>query len=240
MAEEKVAMDYSLKYGGIDEVLAGDGRSVTNYEELYPSKNNSLIVVPRVVGVHQTIRLAGIEETVQLPRHIQSIIQRSIRAKFGSQDEVDGTLIALVYDPQVIPERVMKSMVLKQDVMRRLNLSDYQSVPDFSSKPIISDERVMKLAEDLEGKKTRKGALVLLEREVEYFLLNREHYGLTRIEALNHDSLTRTIEEIKELAKGTRSEETAKSASRLITNPMEIMLTRLFNDFMTEGGLGPL
>jgi hypothetical protein len=231
MANNTPEMTYSLKYGGIEEVVAGEGKPVNNLEDLYASAADyDLIIIPRVVGVHQTIKLDGIEI---LEDRTQEIVQRFVNMKYGSEDGVDGTLISLVYDSEVMDEAVLRTIISKQDVLRRLKLTGYKSVPDFTTKPIISQDRITKLLSNLESKKTKKAALNLLEREVEYFNLNRGQYGLTRIESLNYVSLDHLIREMKDADKREKAgdlEEDKKSS--IITDPSAIKITELFQDLI--------
>ena len=227
MTEKINSMNYSMKYGGIEEVLSGEGRSVDNLEELYPSaESQGMIIIPKLIGVHQTIR----EEAKLIESRAYDFVQRFVDQRYKSEDGVDGSLISLVYDNRVMAEGVLRTIISGKDVMRRVKLVDFRSAPNFNLKPIISDNRVTKLLDDLRSKKTRKTALNLLEREMEYFSLNLEHFGLTRIEAINHDTLKEMIETMKEAYSQAKSDDLNKqNGPDIITDPLAIKLTELIS-----------
>jgi len=226
MTKENHEMNYTMKYGGIDEVLSGEGKLVDNFEELYPSaENQSLIIIPKVIGVHQTITD---DPTTSGEARAYEFAQRVVDQRYNSEEGVDGSLISLVYDSELMDEGVLRTIISKKDIMRRVKLADFRSVPNFNSKPIISDRRVTRLLDDLKSKKTRKIALTLLEREIEYFILNSEHYGLTRIEAINKCSLSEMIQELKESYRREKLGDLGeKNTPNLITDPLGIKLGEL-------------
>lgn len=236
MENENPTAVYNLKYGGIEEVIAGEGRDVDNFEELYSTVNTrDLIAIPKVVGVHQTM---SIEEINLAESSIQNMAQRVINREYGSEDNVEGTLISLIYDPEIMRGDVLRTLTSKKDVLKRLMLADYKAIPDFGFKPLMSHQKMAKLLNDLQGKKTKKMALTLLEREVEYFILNKTTYGLTRLEAINCTSLSHMIGYIKDFE---RKEKAGDLDERKVTN-LEIdpivknLLTkdisRLFEEFL--------
>lgn len=192
-------MNYSLKYGGIEEVLAGEGKSVENYEDIYFSEANSRqIIIPRVVGVYQTIASQDFTDNTGTEERYNEMAQLMMLSRFNGEDEVHGGLICLVYHPKILNGKVLKSLVAGKDLLGRLKFADCENAPDFAQKPEVSLKRVSWLLEGVHNKKKQKTSLNLLEREGEYFLLNQENYGLTRTEALNYYSLKGIIRHIKE------------------------------------------
>lgn len=205
MESKTVKMNYCLKYGGIEEVLEGNGQDVENYEDLYCSAKGQLVVIPKIIGVHQKIDSKDIDEISELENKIASFAQEFVRLSTGRAEGICDSLIALVYDPQVFTHAILKEIMAGKDVLNRLYLADYAHVPKFEDKPIGDPKKLLVSIDGTIDESTRKGALKSIEKQLADFSSNLNSYGLTRLEALNYQGVKKLLNKIEESNPQTKS-----------------------------------
>ncbi len=172
---EGVTFEY--KHGSMNDLLAGKGITVKNFEELYGSPRVNGLVAPNFVGVFQKTE-RGMPKGLELM--YEKLFQMGFSARHGGEDGAHPNLISVVYDHKTWKNEIVR-MMMGRDVSGRVKLIGYQPTPDFSLKYTPSAEDTIENIRLLQ-----EGAVIrnkVLDDVCGIFKTAKREFGLTREEA---------------------------------------------------------
>ncbi len=181
-------IQHNLKFGTIEEILNGKGQEVDNYEDLYCSSKNKSIIIPKVVGVYQTKNKIPGDTEDQFEKISDFVFDMGFVMYYDTEEEIDSSLISMVYDPDVMNKDLMK-MCLNKDISKRVTYFDYKNVPNFENKKINYKEEINK--ENNKEIDVIKNIMNISEEM-------RKKYGLTKEEELIRISSKEAYEILQE------------------------------------------
>lgn len=196
---EKVT-EYRYGVGSLEEVRDGSVKkrnfSLSKIKRYFARQGKKKgIILPEVVGIYQEFSLVSQREFEKraMPllryfvRHDTDILEEaakfSLESRTGLEDRVNPYLISVCYNPNVVPEVVIRDFL--RDFFGRVLIRDCREIPNFYDKGTeeleIALEDMIRTKDDEERKKNAERTGEKLDAQLKNYGLTRDEYAFLKI-----------------------------------------------------------
>ena len=204
--ELKRETNYFYSIGSLEGIKEGNSekylltRKKIDFKDLFVSKENNLILVPKIIGIYQCRKRnfdnpSDKHKWEKAIEYSNAAIDLSISAEWRITDTINRDLIHIIFDPELISQNLIRKTL--KDNLNRVGVSTLDNSLNFYEKDIYSVYELLSQSNDSrQGKEdpaeiepeVLNASFVKLKPKAREVLGKIEPYGLTRDEWYNINS----------------------------------------------------